>query len=142
MKVVQITWTDSTIYPRQLNKSEEKWEYEIFQSVGYLIEETDNHLVISRDMCTHVEPDDVRGTLVVPRCNVLDFEVWFSDEETDDMADTFFRTFVSHPYWIKWQKYQEQTAHEWDVSEAMETGRLSREHYVAFINYVQDQTPF
>ena len=137
MKIALVTWIDSFLYSDQVNY-DHQFDYATITSSGILLENDEKKVVITQDNMQ----DAFRSTLAIPKVAVTSFEIIYSDEETDDMPDTFFRTFVSHPYWIKWQKHQEQTAHEWDVSEAMEIGRLSREHYVAFLNFVQDEKQF
>lgn len=43
------------------------WEVAIFTSIGFVIEENKDHIVLARDIIK----GDVRGTIVIPRENII-----------------------------------------------------------------------
>lgn len=64
--MIRVTWRDSRLY---LGQSEKSDTFEIceFKSIGFEIEDTEDHITLCRDMVD----DDYRGVLVIPKENVL-----------------------------------------------------------------------
>ena len=66
MKVKTIRWRDSTLYLEQRPVGS-KWEIEIITSVGFVIEETKDIIVLAGDRMGH----DVRRAVVIPKENII-----------------------------------------------------------------------
>lgn len=70
-KIVEITWRDSNVYPRQDSRQYaiENFKMAVFHTVGYLIRETKTDYLVSREF--EEEENDVRGSIVIPKENVV-----------------------------------------------------------------------
>lgn len=68
MKIIEVTWRDSNQYITQSGK-EDNFEVSVITSVGYLVKEQKDFIVITRDDMG--QDDDVRGILVIPKENIV-----------------------------------------------------------------------
>lgn len=66
MKVKKVKWRDSRMYITQCGKDEE-WGVEIMTSVGFVVEETKNHIVLAGDLVG----EELRRVIVIPRENIV-----------------------------------------------------------------------
>jgi hypothetical protein len=60
-----ITWIDSVYVVSQIDISELP-KPTVVESIGWLVEETDSHVTITRDKMGK----DLRGVLCIPRCSI------------------------------------------------------------------------
>ena len=66
MKIIKIKWRDSSIYNAQ-GDNNYPFEVSIFESVGFLLKENEDSIVIARDIIR----DESRGVLIIPKENIL-----------------------------------------------------------------------
>jgi len=66
MKVKTIKWRDSRMYIIQCAKDED-WEPCVITSVGFVIEDTKEHVVLAGDLLD----DDLRRAIVIPKENII-----------------------------------------------------------------------
>lgn len=66
MRIKLITWRDSRMYLEQCPK-ESKFEVCEIESVGYLVEVTNDYYVLAADLVD----DDIRRAIVIPKENVI-----------------------------------------------------------------------
>ena len=62
MRIKQVKWRDSRVYLEQC-PIDSDFEICEIKSVGYVIEESDKHIVLARE----VLEDDARGLIVIPK---------------------------------------------------------------------------
>lgn len=65
-KIREVRWRDSRMYIHQEHK-DEPWEVCVISSVGYVIEETKEHIVLAGDLLD----EDVRRAIVIPKENIV-----------------------------------------------------------------------
>lgn len=63
--IYKITWRDSSILNEQ-GSNDCEFEVSIIESVGFLLKEDSNRIVITRDLID----DDSRGVLIIPKENI------------------------------------------------------------------------
>jgi len=66
MKTKTIKWRDSRMYLAQ-EEIDSKWEVCVITSVGFVIEETKDHIVLAGD----IVDEDVRRVIVIPKENIV-----------------------------------------------------------------------
>jgi len=77
MQIIEVRWIDSTEYPEQVSARED-WEVSTMQTVGYVIEETDDYVVLAQELCGK----DVRRVIVIPDVCILERRAWIDTEQT------------------------------------------------------------
>lgn len=65
-KIYKIKWRDSAIYDTQ-GENDYPFEVSIFESIGFVLRENKNDIVIARDILKK----ESRGVLIIPRENIL-----------------------------------------------------------------------
>lgn len=66
MKIVKITWRDSSMYHPQ-GDSDYPFEVSVFESVGFVLQENKDNIVIARDIIRK----ESRSVLCIPRENII-----------------------------------------------------------------------
>lgn len=66
MKPRVVKWRDSRMYIHQEHR-DEPWEVCVITSVGFVIEETKEHIVLAGDLLD----EDVRRAIVIPKENII-----------------------------------------------------------------------
>lgn len=66
MKIRKVKWRDSRMYINQIEK-ESTFEIAILTSVGFVIKDTKDFLVLAGDLLE----DDIRRTIVIPKENII-----------------------------------------------------------------------
>lgn len=56
------------------------------------------------------------------------------DDESQDFS--FYRTVIDSPQWKEWEEYVTESQ-DFDISECMECGIISPEHFQAFLGFVK-----
>lgn len=71
MKIIKVTWRDSNqeLYQREVS---DLLEIEELQSIGWVIFEDENKLVIARDLLN--KDKDCRGMIAIPKENVTSYK--------------------------------------------------------------------
>jgi len=67
MKIKKVKWRDSQIYSYE-EKINEKRSVAIIESVGFVIEDTKDYIILTRD---YLNEETVRGTIVIPKENII-----------------------------------------------------------------------
>lgn len=65
-KIQEVKWRDSRMYIHQ-ERRDETWEVCVISSVGYVVEETKDYIVLAGDLVD----EDVRRALVIPKENIV-----------------------------------------------------------------------
>jgi predicted membrane protein len=66
MTIREVIWRDSRLYIHQ-EPITEPWSYETIHSVGYIVSEDDEQIVLTGDLIDK----DVRRTIVIPKENII-----------------------------------------------------------------------
>ena len=72
MKIAKVKWRDSAIISSQ-NYIESLKEEKIceFESVGFVLENTDDHITLTRDIIRQ----EARGTILIPNENIIKIDI-------------------------------------------------------------------
>lgn len=66
MNIRKVKWRDSRMYITQTTK-DENWSVCEIESVGFLIKETKDYIVLAGDILE----EDIRRTIVIPKENII-----------------------------------------------------------------------
>lgn len=66
MKIKKIKWRDSQMFNGQWTK-DDKFDVAIVESLGFLVEETKEHIVLAGDLID----TDYRRVIVIPKENII-----------------------------------------------------------------------
>lgn len=66
MKILKITWRDSSMYHAQ-GDNDYPFEVSIFESVGFLLQDNKDSIVIARDIIRK----ESRSVIIIPKENIL-----------------------------------------------------------------------
>lgn len=70
MKTVIVKWRDSNIFNEQWGEDEEEFEVSEITSIGFLIKDEKDRIVIAREKVG----EDWRGIIAIPRENIISLD--------------------------------------------------------------------